>query len=69
MLNEIILKIKKINDARERSGLKTISEDDTNEEMFCILSGYDLKDDEADLEYLFGVEGLHQIRDAEQGIY
>jgi transcriptional regulator with XRE-family HTH domain len=74
VLEFILSEIKKENEARANE--TTISDDNTNE---CLISVFhdalnkfeniELVDDEDKLIEVFGLDGLHRIRDAEQGIY
>ncbi len=76
MLNEIIEKIKKVNDERIANNDNLISEDDSNEEILNILKEYFIEDfkngidiDNAEfLENKFGKD-YETIRDAEGSSY
>ena len=75
-LNEIILKIKLVNDERIKNGEKTINEDDTNEIINDILCDYFLEEKQNGididsfefLEEKFGTNA-ELVRDAEGGYY
>ena len=70
-LKNIIQAIKEKNS--QRNDGKTISCDDTNEELLHILTVNmlcdNITDDEDFLADYFGLDGFHSIREAEQGMY
>ena len=61
---DIVQKIKKINQEQGHP----ISEDVENRAIREILFDYKVEDDEDRIANVFGVQGLHDIRDAEQGV-
>lgn len=73
ILDYIIIAIKKVNDNRKNGD--TISSDDNNDEIVGIFHNtmnkfnIEIIDDECLLSDIFGVDGLHAIRDAEAGMY
>ncbi len=64
-LEKIIAEIKSVNESRGCN----MSDDADNDQLISILSKFDLPDDADILENAFGLDGLHRIRDAEQGLY
>jgi hypothetical protein len=59
--------IKKIKQSNEEDGV--MSNDYSNERLLLILQDDDLIDDEDMLIDNFGLDGFHEIKDAENGMY